>query len=231
MLRCWGLTERGPRRENQDAIAFTGTDAIEDGRVVEWAWPLNDGVALALLADGVGGSSDGRWAARTAVAHLAGRRIGANRRAEVEAAIRDSSEGVATRGRGPGSPTTTLAGLAFGDGSILAFNVGDTRIYSIGNGESPRQVSVDHRSRTDSRSISRFLGGLPAHATPSISEVQLSRGAAYLVCTDGLYAFVPEQELLLACSADPAAALVALVTSALDRGSNDNASAVLCMVD
>jgi len=228
-VRCWGLSVAGTRAENQDAVAFTGFDVAKDGELLHAESDAGTGVCLALLADGVGGSADGRRAARTVLGDLQGLRLEDASEATVGRVIADVAVRLSLGARGPGSATTTLAGIAFGTGLATVFNVGDSRVYSLRPG-TPRQLTVDHRSRTDSRAISRFLGGSPAHATPTISSANLVPGSWFALASDGLYAYVSLSDLEGLDLSNPQSACAGLVTKALAAGSHDNVSIILVSV-
>jgi len=228
-VRCWGRTEAGRRSENQDAIAFTGVGVALDGELLEAEVDVCSDIHLALLADGVGGSADGRWAAHTALSYLHSVSLPDAREATVSAAIADAARCVAARSNGPGSSATTLAGLALGDGFATVFHVGDSRVYSLSPGPL-RQLTADHRSRTDSRAISRFLGGSPAHALPSVSSARLLSGSWFLLASDGVYAFVGVPTLGSLDLSDPGKVCEGLIKEALAAGSDDNLSVLLVAV-
>lgn len=228
-VRFWARTDAGRRPENQDAVAFTNFGVGTDGEPLECHGDTNSGVCLALLADGVGGSADGRWAARTALEHLLAMRLADASEAAVAAAISDAAARLSLQSRGPGSAATTLAGVALNGEVATIFNVGDSRVYSLAPGRL-RQLTVDHRSRTNSRAISRFLGGSLAHATPNITTARLISGSWFLLLSDGVYSFMSPSDFAAIDISDPQQACSSLVRSALAGGSEDNLTAALVAV-
>src|SRR3546814_9519038 len=144
--------------------------------------------------------------------------------------VRNAQDQVCRGGVQYGGPSTTVAGLSCSRDFALIFNVGDSRVYRL-DGTNARIMSVDHLSRTYGRSITRFLGGHAAQASPHIVAVQAPRAHRYLICSDGLYAFVRPADLLLPAELDPTTALTALVSLAMDNGSQDNISAIFCRFD
>lgn len=87
---------------------------------------------------------------------------------------------------------STIAGIMVSGNQVLLFNTGDTRIYSIVNGELT-QVSVDHYVMDDqkNRLLTKSIGGGIETWVPSIEfgEIKSNQGLL-LVCSDGLYEII-----------------------------------------
>jgi serine/threonine protein phosphatase PrpC len=87
---------------------------------------------------------------------------------------------------------TTVAGVVVQPGSLLTFNVGDSRVFAA-SCDGLRQVSVDDSpplepgERTTSL-VTQCLGGTPGYRpiSPHVTAASLSPGDRYLICTDGL---------------------------------------------
>jgi serine/threonine protein phosphatase PrpC len=227
-LHQWAITRRGRRDENQDAIQFTGEAPVAEEAVCSSALELSCDGVIAAIADGVGGSPDGRLAARTGLRDLCSAPIAQNSRVALERAISAANEQVMALASSMGRPASTLAGISFGAERFLAFNVGDTRVYSYGD-DRLKLLTIDHKSTLDGRSITRYLGGSLGQATPHIYELP-AEPADFLICSDGFYAFLASEDLLLPRRLDPAKALNALSELAISNGSHDNLSAVFCSI-
>ena len=145
-------------------------------------------------------------------------------------ALREVQNCIYDEGAARGRPVTTIAGVSFSRARAIIFNVGDSRVYRF-DGDGTQLMSIDHLSRTDGRSVTRFLGGHLAQATPHIAAVENPRSHRFLICSDGLYGFVRPTDLTLPIEIDPATALTTLVELAMENGSQDNISAVFCRVD
>lgn len=229
-LSCWAMTHGGRREENQDAIALPDGLVRTEGRLVYYERELGADCLIVAVADGVGGRPSGRWASQSALTELSAVRLFfPSTQALVDAIARANAKvsSGATNGLGP---ATTLAGVAFGPNDANVFHVGDSRVYSISQSRVER-LTRDHRSTRDARSITRFLGGSEAHATPTIMSVPVETGGAFLISTDGLHDFLRESDLRLPLELEPARGLPALIEMALDNGSNDNLSAIFCRFD
>lgn len=229
----WGsATERGPRRNNQDALL---------------AQP-----PVFVVADGMGGHAGGELASAivvetfralvghgdvppSAVSELINR---AN-----EAILQHAESDPALRGMG-----TTLVGLVMvHDGQSdywLVANIGDSRLYRFAEGEL-RQLTVDHsfvqelvdagRIRADEARIhpqrnivTRVLGSIQ----PPEAEYWLFApvpGERYLLCSDGICGELEEPAIarLMGGVPDPGLAASALVGEALRAGGTDNATAIV----
>ncbi|CAM5293996.1 PP2C family protein-serine/threonine phosphatase [Streptomyces aurantiogriseus] len=159
-------------------------------------FPLGTPLAVA-VADGLGGQPGGDVASALAARWLASRgpslssedavrdALHACNRAVYEAAGGDEGGELATMG-------TTLAGVVVQSGSLLVFNVGDSRVYATSR-DGLRQVSVDDSpplrpgERTTSL-VTQCLGGVPGYRPirPHVTAASLSSDDCYLICTDGL---------------------------------------------
>jgi protein phosphatase len=207
-----------------------------------------------LVADGMGGHAGGDVASAivveefealagtaydsdTAVRAIAGALEACQRRIEEHAA----------GGVGRAAPGTTVAGALLverGQPFWLVFNLGDSRVYRVRDGELS-QVSRDHslvQDLVDSGEISeeevaghperhvitRALGG-PGATDADLFRLGLDEVDRLLLCTDGVNGLVDDAAIrqVLADQADPSAAARALVAAALDAGGEDNATAVV----
>jgi len=144
--------------------------------------------------------------------------------------LRQAQDLVRDEGAARGGPVTTIAGVSCSRARAIIFNAGDSRVYRL-DADRPQLMSVDHLSRTDGRSVTRFLGGHLAQATPHIIVVEEPRAHRYLICSDGLYGFVRSTDLLLPAEVDPTTALTTLIGLAMANGSQDNISAIFCQID
>ncbi|PZV36407.1 PP2C family protein-serine/threonine phosphatase [Mesorhizobium kowhaii] len=202
----------------------------DDGEVISRVTPLTRDGSVVAVADGVGGRPDGRWAAFAAIESLATKPIADNEAKALRLAIASAHRSVLARtSRGIG-PATTIAGISASEEGVLIFNVGDSRVYQIEHA-AVRLLTVDHRSQTDSRAITRFLGGSEANAIPYIDRLEVDLGTEFLISTDGFHQFLRETDLLLLKDLTPDRALASLFDMALDNGSNDNLSAIFCRIE
>jgi serine/threonine protein phosphatase PrpC len=200
---------------------------------------------LMLVADGVGGNSAGEVASRTA-ADVIGRvyydHEGDTQLALVDAlhaanrAIREAaSADPALAGMG-----TTCSALAIKGGFAFSANVGDSRVYLVREGQIYLMTEDDSvvgamvknglltraqaRKHPDKNVIISALGGGPEVSIRTWdAPLPLRLGDSFVVCSDGLYDLVKEEEIREAVAADePGTACARLVALAKERGGHDN---------
>lgn len=237
-IRAGGRTDVGCQRENnEDNFCYWESD--NDSQFVEKG-------RLAVVADGMGGYEGGQEASRLAVdtiveiyaqpgddepqALLLKAFASAHERIREQAAANPSLYGMGT--------TCTAAAIVAGH--LLFVHVGDSRLYLIRDGEIS-QLTRDHsyvgrlvESGLISRDEAEFhpqrhiltaalgtIGELITDSPPS--PLELKKGDALLLCTDGLWGQVRDPELLREVNdRSPEDACDALVTLARQRGGPDN---------
>ena len=202
---------------------------------------------LAAVADGMGGHPGGAVASAVAVALVQAAFTGRSLD-ELEAAVRAANRAIWDRAGASaeleGMGTTICAAGLTGDGSLVVVNVGDSRACvlrdgSLGQltddhsvtaelvrrGELSEQEALDHPHRGV---LTRALGVGPDVEIDSAAQPAVE-GDRLLVCTDGLFNEVPNDEIasLMAATEDRKATADALVELALSRGGRDNVSVVV----
>lgn len=132
---------------------------------------------------------------------------------------------------------TTVAGLLVLAESLLAFNVGDSKVYEV-TWEGLRQLSVDDSpppepGRRTTSVVTQTLGGTRGFSpvVPHVSTREISVGGRYLVCSDGLTDPVPDEAIdsLLAVHDDGKAAFE-LWKAAIEAGGPDNITLALVRI-
>lgn len=233
-------TDQGKRRDNNEDALFVLPEQ-----------------QFYIIADGVGGHNSGELASRMAVGNLAeyvaehpldqvedegalmeyfsSALSGANRLIYEKARSNPENAGMAT--------TVVMAYIR--KDKIYIANVGDSRAYLIREGEL-RQITEDHTyvhqlllagSITKEQAavhpkrnmITRAVGG-DKTVLPDYFQLAALPGDIFLLCTDGLFGEIPDDELCrMALSADSMHDLAAeFVTEANRRGGKDNIS-VICI--
>lgn len=232
-----GVTDRGHVHErNEDAMAL--------GR-----WP--DGTVAAVVCDGVSTSLAPQQASRIAAdtaldVLLTGTGPAAER---VQAAAHAAAAAVSVLGRAgdPHAPSCTLVCALAQPGEITIGWIGDSRAYWLAPpdaDEPARVLTTDHSwaaqivaagvldeaaAMRDPRAhaITRWLGAGGTTET-DVATLRPAGDGALLLCTDGLWNYLPDATDLAAMAlpelADggPIAAAEALTTLALDAGGRDN---------
>lgn len=143
---------------------------------------------------------------------------------------------------------TTLAMLYFAEDSILAANVGDSRIYTYLNSEL-KQISVDHNEsnlmkkyhekdemcENRKHMLTQYIGISPKQfiIEPHIIELKYE-SMLFLMCSDGLTEQLKEEQIqtLLSTHYDKSSSQLSklLVEEAVNLGTKDNVTAMIIKV-
>lgn len=237
-LEWYGLTDVGSVRDhNEDSFFCTG---IED-------------TGLFIVADGMGGHDGGEVASRLAVETVCNElRDRAKRESDpialIEKAVLAANKAVISAGTKKGSNMGTTLGVALlSEGGAYIANVGDSRAYWIKNG-SISQVTEDHslvaklvaagkitkeeaRNHPKSNLLYRTIGS-DENVKVDTYHLDLEKGGALLLCSDGLWGEVRDEDIHRACMAekDLKAVCGRLVQMANDSGGKDNITVVAVRV-
>lgn len=199
MTESFEFTSIGGREENQDALATCELD----------------GKGIYLVADGLGGHRNGALASQRIVTSLM--RAWKNDpdwdieklKKHTEAANREIIDiQVQTQSRAK----STLALVVLSQAKVLWANSGDSRIYRIRAGEIC-QITEDHSvayrkykngeitkaeiaGDEDQSSLLRTLGS-ERRWEPDFYEDELKSGDAFLLCSDGFWEYISDEEMLV----------------------------------
>ena len=202
------------------------------------------------VADGMGGHSAGDIASAAVVNRLA-ERVSAQYIDEsaidssLRLAVTDMDEGAGHTDLGTGTTVTGFAlTLAEGEPSWLVFNIGDSRVYELEDGEL-RQLTVDHsivQELLDAGAITPSEAEVHPHSNvitravgfsedpvPDFSLVPVVAGTRLLACSDGLTKELTEHGIrhFLTVGAGPLDAAGQLMDAALGNGGRDNVTVVV----
>lgn len=128
----------------------------------------------------------------------------------------------------------TLSAMVIKSTTAHLFHVGDSRIYQLA-GNTLEPLTEDHRfwaSREVSH-LSRAMGA-SQHLELDYSSVSLSVGDVFVLTTDGVYEWLTGAEMAALIHAhwgDLDAAAEALITAAIDHGSDDNLTVQIVRID
>jgi PPM family protein phosphatase len=224
------------RSENQDSLGRFPDDTIDSD-------PATD--RLFLVADGMGGHKGGKEASRMAIdaiqsfyyasaAETAGRRLKQSFAEANQKIYQKSHKDPLLRGMG-----TTCTCLAISNGAGSIAHVGDSRAYRV-TAAGVVQLTDDHSTVADmerkglltkdeaqhhpNRSrLYRALGVFEEVEVDVVENIDLSADQYFVICTDGLYNYLEENELQsLVVSNPPQQACEQLVALANERGGRDN---------
>jgi protein phosphatase len=208
---------------------------------------------LLVVADGMGGHDAGEVASRIAVETVCNVvRLESAGNSDmpslVERSVQLANKAVRSEGeqRGSDMGTTLSVALVSEDTAYIA-NVGDSRVYRIEN-RSIIQITTDHslvaklvelgkiskeeaRNHPRSNLLYRTVGN-SENVKIDTFRVEMEQGGTLLLCTDGLWGEVADEEIHRACSTenDAKAACSRLVQMANGHGGKDNITAVVVKV-
>ena len=243
-MQYWGLTDPGcVRSQNQDAYQMV---------------QLDRGTVLCVVCDGMGGAKSGNVASSLAVdvfVEEIRRTWTSNMDDEkidrmLEAAVKLTNFTVFDQAQqfeefnGMG---TTLVAALIRNRSATVVNVGDSRAYSVTR-DGIRQLTVDHslvqmmvqRGELTPEQAKTYPGKnfiTRAIGTESVVECDLfrldvERGDAIFLCTDGVTNIVDEQEILFEVvhGVNKQYCCQHLLDIAKNRGAPDNVTAVMVLI-
>lgn len=203
----------------------------------------------AAVADGVGGGPAGDLASAAFVHRLAAGRRGGTDAEQLATSVREANWDLRAHvERDPSlrGMATTFTGLFLSiAGGLLLAHTGDSRAYLLRDGVFAQQTrddsfvqalveqgivaSEDAASHPRRNVITASLSGAERDAA-TVVEHEARRGDRWVLCSDGLSDYVPADEIaaLLTRNTDPDAAARACVALALEAGSSDNVTVVVC---
>lgn len=225
-------SEIGGRAKNEDAVSL-----LESGDSV-----------LALVADGLGGHSNGEIASALAVKTINGMII---QKSVSVKSLRDAIEQaneLIWHEHGNSGMKSTIAAVWMEGSCAVAASVGDTRIYQFRNG-SPVFQSRDHtvaqlsvmvgdlkpdqiRTSRERHKLTRALGGQD-EVKIDMNPLDVETGDAFLLCSDGFWEKITEEEMIADLAAsDSAAEWMTKMRGRVDargahKGDNHSAAAVV----
>ncbi len=222
--------------------------------------PVNQDRFLALperglfaVFDGVGGQRAGEVASQTAAETIeeALAQTSANSsdqliRRAIQFANRDIFE-MAESDPAYKTMATTVALLYINGDRATVAHVGDSRVYRLEEGHFYRET-IDHTDLNDDiragriseneasdqkdRNVINRALGVEAEVDVETSSVYVRDGARFLICSDGIYRHLADEEIaqVLAQNKDPQRAADELKRLVYERGADDNLTAVVIQV-
>jgi len=238
MIDIYSFTSQGGRDYNEDSVGFAYTAY---------------GAVLA-AADGLGGHKGGEIASQITVDALLSEPLDDNKndkdwlRRRLESANRAILDSQAAQAN---KMKSTVVALKVNGTKATWAHLGDSRLYYIHNGEIAA-VTEDHsvafkkyrageitRSEIatdeDQSSLLRSLG-VQGKLKPEIGETDepLTAGDSFLLCSDGFWEYVQDQEILFDClkatNAQAWAELLLLRVIERIKSDSDNVSVVTAMI-
>ena len=235
----------GPRETNDDRVLIDGRILDQEALAGTLTLP-----AAAAVCDGCGGYDGGGIAAETVLEFLS---------YESPESLEDTwylakvlehcAERVFAKKEEMPSYSnmcTTLAGCVFLRNSIVLFHAGDSRVYRY-DGWGLARMTIDHSAvqqmidlgqiteeealtAANRNVITRCIGIRCPAPEIYVANTAIAPGEKFLLCSDGLWEYVPEEQIKEILSRDIPLKEMAdiLVETALERGGDDNVSVCIC---
>jgi serine/threonine-protein kinase len=241
-VKCHQLSTPGAVRDhNEDFLLFWEPEEFERAQKLG---------SLALLADGVGGESNGdiasRLAAETALAEFKESSPEATPADLTRRMFDAASARVFQAAQDKGRMATTLLASIYRHDKVTIAHVGDSRAYLIRGGKIKR-MTTDHSytalqvklglllernamTSPNRSTLTRSIGYEPM-CHYDITTEALLKGDIILQCSDGLYGFILDEEILeAAVKYHPGEACKRLIALAEKRQVSDNVSVQIIQV-
>ena len=241
-MKTYKLTDVGVVRDNNQDFVWSSEE------------PVGMLPNLFIVADGMGGHKAGDFASRFCVEEFVGRVRESRDKtmiSMIERAVRETNEQLILQARNnsnlDGMGTTFVMASVLED-SILIANIGDSRLYIIDSGI--EQITMDHslvaemvrngdineeaaRIHPNKNIVTRALS-TNAVVVPDFFEVGRKKDMAVLLCSDGLFSMISDEEIASIVrenKGNPESACRELVHRANENGGKDNISVVLIYAD
>ena len=238
MLQAFSVTDIGKRRKlNQDYVYVAVS-------------PVGNLPNLFIVADGMGGHNAGDFASKYTV-EVMENYIATTQDLDAEqilnAAVKEANthiRSIAMKDENLSGMGTTVVAATVQDDVLQVANVGDSRLYIIGE-KGIRQITRDHslveemvrmggidrvtaRSHPDKNIITRAVGALDSIEADFFRE-ELQDGDMILLCSDGLTNMLEDEEIMEIVSRDTDLPQKGqdLVSAANGNGGKDNIAVVL----
>jgi serine/threonine protein phosphatase PrpC len=238
-----GVSDRGLRHSrNEDAMALAAGQTP------------GGPVAIAVVCDGVSSaprSDEASLAAAQAAVRelLTSARCGEDLAGASVTAVRRAHRALDGLGSPGEAPSATYVSAVVDSGAVTLCWLGDSRAYWLAAGPGATRLTADDSlaqemvasgllaeaeamASPQAHVITRWLGADIADPRPHVARFEPQGAGAVLVCSDGLWNYLPEAAdlaglALPAALTDPLGAASAMVKFALDAGGMDNITVVL----
>ncbi|MDO5560034.1 MAG: serine/threonine-protein phosphatase [Oscillospiraceae bacterium] len=243
MFYCCGITEKGLKEKNEDAILIHNTVMTEGKMELRVDHPF-----MMAVCDGVSGEKSGDVAARMCLGELAKSQFDSELNLQQKISrIHKQLKHYGLFHKSSENMQTTICGFAVDENEAMyCINVGDSRLYrfrdtilkQISRDQSLVQMLYDQgkiayeekRKHVHRNIIMPVLGNNDSKPVIDINliEEKAENGDVYLVCSDGLsdYTINSEIEEILSMPMSMSKRLELLVENSLNKGCKDNISIV-----
>lgn len=231
--------------------SFAKTDVGRRRKNNEDAFLVDDDLGLWVVADGMGGQAAGEVASEQAVETVhgmvaSGLRQGTSSVERVlESAVQAATYmvyGLAELDSTKSGMGTTLSAVLRQPDRLVMAQVGDSRVYRIRDGRAA-QLTEDHTlvnwqiqqgiitpeeaKRSKQKNVITRAVGNRDYVQVDIFPCDVRPGDKFVLCSDGLYAYVQTEELVALAEPGGEVAVQAMIDEANRRGGRDNITVAL----
>lgn len=227
------IVDAGACQKDNDDRALVNSTIIVDG-----SYNTTADEVIAIVCDGVGGENFGSVAANIIVDYFSNIGLKSLSVEEIKEHIKRANSKLVEHQNKDSAykrMATTIAGISIFNDDIVAFNVGDSKIYKY---REPyiSQLSIDHTlveelkglnieiSEEHKHVITRCLGG--ENSDPFVYEKKdsIMKDDVLLLCSDGISDVISEIELedVISKKMNILEMCKYLINTAIEKGSNDN---------
>lgn len=219
------ICEKGTRPQNEDACAILDHQA--EGR-----W-------MGIVCDGMGGHTQGNVASHLVVEAISEYWKAEKQEADSEEKIRKSCEYAYSLFKQKVKELhnvqmgTTLVMASIENNKLTIAHLGDSRCYVFNKDGMQEYVTQNHVAMQDGiEKITKcFFSYHPEVIQPEVVQMELKEGSSILICTDGVYRYIPsvaiKRFITKDCSTQESLALLGDYCSKISR---DNYTAILIKV-
>ncbi|MDC0361167.1 protein phosphatase 2C domain-containing protein [Alphaproteobacteria bacterium] len=222
-------SQRGAtREENQDTIGVGSWRNVEGERdTTEIQFSEDELPVLCLLADGIGGHSNGRLASRTAIDSIHRNFILSPAEFDAAQAISEAHTALVLTDNYSYRPMgTTVVGLSIGTEQIYLFNIGDSKAYRIRGSEMQELTVEDRHHAENSKAITQCLGGGIRRPQAHQLSVKYEPGDKFLMSSDGVTDHLSNKQILEVLAERHSNPAQNICNNALAMGGDDDISAI-----
>ena len=242
-VQAAGITHKGTVRDNNEDCLAIGFWLSQETLDVAKRFDHELDLPFAcVVADGMGGHNDGEQASLLVAKSLA-RRLTLTGPEKIDASMRAvNAELFSHVGEHPelAGMGSTAVGLTAAGTRLAIFNVGDSRAYKLGD-KGLMQLSTDDSmvqnwkpgsGKERSSVLLQCFGGRETFTDiqPHVHIEPAMPGSTYLLCCDGLYETLTEEEMVALIGADLEKSAEALLRAALEKKARDNVTVALVRI-
>ncbi len=247
MIEITYITNKGlQRQKNEDAILVDDLIIQEDNMEIPMSIKYNNESLILSVADGLGGHGYGEVASRLTLEVILNYKP--TNESEITSVLRQAHHKLinyATSNPQYFGFGTCIAGVIINGNDITIFNVGDCRVYKYSNKKLQKltrdhsyvQELIDKGIITDEESIYHphrnivleSIGGIMDYRFIDVRTYRKTYedNDIYMICSDGLFDMLQEDEMKACFSDDLQNCLLNLFKRTFEKGAKDNVSIVL----